>query len=137
MAIAGVVLVAAITGCVFAALALLRPSAKRMHRVHMTTDTMPRTVMLAEQISAEAARHHVDIVLTEKEYGTLTALEEVDSPSENKFALVIGGVATRDYPHVRTVASVAKDHLHLLVKRDLAQKGITGLRGKHIALAPP
>jgi TRAP-type uncharacterized transport system substrate-binding protein len=137
MAIVGTFLVAAIIGCLFAMLALVRPSAKRTHQVHVTTDSMPRTVLLAEQIRAEGARHHLDIVLTEKESGTLSALEEVDSPSENKFALVIGGVTTRDYPHVRTVTSVAKEHLHLLVKRELAEKGIFGLRGKHVALGPP
>jgi TRAP-type uncharacterized transport system substrate-binding protein len=103
----------------------------------MTTDTMPRTALLAEQIRAEGARHHLDIVLSEKEYGSLAALEEVDSPSENKFALVLGGVTTRDYPHVRTVAALTKEHLHLLVKRELAEKGIFGLRGKRIALGPP
>jgi TRAP-type uncharacterized transport system substrate-binding protein len=100
----------------------------------MTTDTMDRTVLLAEEIRTEAARHHLDIVLAAKEYGTLDALEEVDSPSKNKFALVVGGVTTRPYPHVRTVTSVAKEHLHLLVKRDLTEKGIFGLRGKRIAL---
>jgi TRAP-type uncharacterized transport system substrate-binding protein len=103
----------------------------------MTCDTMRRTVVLAEQIRAEGARHHLDIVLTAKEYGTLSALEEVDSPSENKLAMVVGGVTTRDYPHVRTVTSLAKDHLHLLVKQELADKGISGLRGKRIALGPP
>jgi hypothetical protein len=35
------------------------------------------------------------------------------------------------------VTSLAKEHLHLLVKRDLADKGIAGLRGRHIALGPP
>jgi TRAP-type uncharacterized transport system substrate-binding protein len=103
----------------------------------MTTGSTPRTVLLADQIRAEGARHHLDIVLTEKEYGTLTALEEVDAPNEIKCALVIGGVTTRDYPHVRTVTTLAKEHLHMLVKRDLAEKGIAGLRGKRIALGPP
>jgi hypothetical protein len=137
MAIVGAVLIIAITGFVFAALAIFRPPARRTHRIHMTTDPMPRTALLAEQIRAEGARHHLDIVLTAKEYGTLPALEEVDSPSENKFALVDGGVRTRDYPHVRTVTSLAREHLHLLVKRELAEKGIFGLRGKRIALGPP
>jgi TRAP-type uncharacterized transport system substrate-binding protein len=137
MAALGAVLIAAITGCLFAALALLRPSVPRTHKIHMTTDTTPRTVMLAKQIGAEAARHHLDIVLTAKEYGTLEALEEIDSPSEIKFALVVGGVTAGDYPHVRTVASLTKEHLHLLVKRNLAEKGIAGLRGKRLALGPP
>src|SRR5262249_25727443 len=51
--------------------------------------------------------------------------------------LIAGGVTTRDYPHVRTVACVAKEHLHLLVKPELAEKGIAGLRGKRIGLGPP
>jgi TRAP-type uncharacterized transport system substrate-binding protein len=136
MAIVGAVLVVAITVCLFTGLVLLRRSAPRTHVVHLTTDTMERTVFLAEQIRAEGARHHLDIVLTANEYGTLEALAAVDSPSKNTFALVLGGVTTRDYPHVRTVASLAKDHLHLLVKRELADKGIFGLRGKRIALGP-
>jgi TRAP-type uncharacterized transport system substrate-binding protein len=103
----------------------------------MTTDTARRSVLLAEQIRAEGGRHSLDIVLTAKEYGTLDALEEVDSPSDIKFALVVGGVTSRDYPHVRTVTSLAKEHLHLLVKRELADKGVSGLRGKRIALGPP
>ena len=137
MAAVGAVLVVATTGCLVAALALLRASAPRAHRVHVTTDTAQRTVLLAQQIRAEGARHHLDIVLTAKEYGTLDALEAVDSPNEIKFALVVGGVTARDYPHVRTVASLANEHLHLLVKRELAEKGIAGLRGKRIALGPP
>jgi TRAP-type uncharacterized transport system substrate-binding protein len=137
MAIVGAVLVVAITGCVFAAIALLRSSSPRKHRVYMTTDTVPRTVFLAEQIRAESVRHHLDIVLTVKEYGTLEALDEVDSPSEIKFGLIVGGVTTREYPHVRTVTTLTKDHLHLLVKRELAEKGIFGLRGKRVELGPP
>jgi TRAP-type uncharacterized transport system substrate-binding protein len=103
----------------------------------MTTGNAPRTVLLAEQIRAEGAHHHLDIVLTTKEYGSLDALEEVDTLSEIKFALVVGGVTARDYPHVRTVTSLATEHLHLLVKREIAEKGISGLRGKRIALGPP
>jgi TRAP-type uncharacterized transport system substrate-binding protein len=137
MAIVGTVLMVALAACLFAAFALLRPSTHHIHQIHMTTDTMQRTARLAEQIRAEGARHHLDIVLTAKEYGTLSALEEVDSPSDIKCALVLGGVTTRDYPHVRTVASVAKEHLHLLVKPDLAERGISGLRGTRIALGPP
>jgi TRAP-type uncharacterized transport system substrate-binding protein len=137
MAIVGAVLLVAIIGCLFAALALFRPSASRTHRIYMTTDATPRTVFLAKQIREEAARHHLDIVLTTKEYGTLDALAEVDSPSEIKFALVVGGVTARDYPNVRTVTSLAKEHLHLLVKGELADKGISGLRGKRIAVTAP
>jgi hypothetical protein len=93
--------------------------------------------MLAEQIRAEGARHHLDIALTTNEYGTLEALEEIDSPSEVKLSLIVGGVTTRDYPHVRTVTTLAKEHLHLLVKPELAERGIAGLHGKRIFLGPP
>jgi TRAP-type uncharacterized transport system substrate-binding protein len=103
----------------------------------MTSDIARRTVLLEEQFRAEGARHHLDIVLTTKEYGTLEALEEVNSPSEIKFAMVVGGVTNRDCPRVRTVTSLAKEHLQLLAKRELAGKGISGLRGKRIALGPP
>jgi TRAP-type uncharacterized transport system substrate-binding protein len=103
----------------------------------MRTDTMRRTLFLAEQIRAEGARHHLDIVLTPKESGTLDTLEEVDSPGECKFALALGGVTTRDYPHVRTVTLLAKEYLHLLVKPELSQKGVFGLRGRRIALGSP
>src|SRR5262249_44492458 len=103
MVIAGAVLVVAITGGLFAVLGILRPSAPRTHEVLLTTDTMLRTASLAEQICAEGTRHHLNIVLSAKEYGTLATLAEVDSPSEIKCALVIGGVAARDYPHVRAV----------------------------------
>jgi TRAP-type uncharacterized transport system substrate-binding protein len=137
MAIVGAVLVVAMTGCLFSALALLRPSAPRTLRVQMTTDISRRNVSLAEQIRAEGARHHLDIVLTAKEYGTLEALEEVDSPSEVKLSLIVGGVTTRDYPHVRTVTSLTREHLHLLVKPEFAERGIAGLHGKRVFLGPP
>jgi hypothetical protein len=127
----------AITGCLFAVLGVLRPSTPRTPEVLRTTDTMLRTVSLAEQIGAEGARHHLNIVLTAKEDGTLATLAEVDSPSEIKCALVIGGATARDYPQVRAVTSVAKEHLHLPVKRDLADKGISALRGKRFGLGPP
>jgi TRAP-type uncharacterized transport system substrate-binding protein len=137
MAIVGAVLLVAIIGCVFTTVALLRQATPRTHHVGMTTDTMLRTAVLADQIRAEGVHHHLDIVLTAKEYGTLTALEEVDSPSDIKCALVLGGVTSRDYAHIRSVTALTKEHLHLLMKRDLADKGIAGLRGKRIALGPP
>jgi hypothetical protein len=103
----------------------------------MTTDISRRNVLLAEQIRAEGARHHLDIALTTKEYGTLEALEEIESPSAVKLSLVVGGVTTRDYPHVRTVTTLTKEHLHLLVKPEFAESGIEGLHGKRIFLGPP
>jgi TRAP-type uncharacterized transport system substrate-binding protein len=103
----------------------------------MTTDISRRNVLLAEQIRAEGARHHLDIALTTREYGTLAALEEIEAPSAVKLALIVGGVTTRDYPHVRTVTTLTKEYLHLLVKPEFAERGIAGLHGKCIFLGPP
>jgi TRAP-type uncharacterized transport system substrate-binding protein len=137
MVIAAAVLLGAIAACVFAVVVLLRPTTPRTHRVLMTTDISRRNVTLAEQVRAEGARHHLDIVLTAKEYGTLEALDEIESPGDVKLALVVGGVTTRDYPHVRTVTALTQEHLHLLVKPAFAERGIAGLRGKRIFLGPP
>jgi TRAP-type uncharacterized transport system substrate-binding protein len=136
MAIVGGALAVALIGCLIVVLAVVRPSQRRTHRLEMTIDTTPRNALMAEQLRAESAHHHLDIVLTKKEYGTLAALDEVDSPNAIKCAMVVGGVTNRDYPHVRTVTSLAKEHLHLLVKGELAEKGISGLHGKRIALGP-
>jgi TRAP-type uncharacterized transport system substrate-binding protein len=133
----GAVLVVALAGCLFAAFAFLRQSAPRTHRLEMTTDISRRNVLLAEQIRAEATRYHLDIVLTAKEYGTLDALEEIDSPSMVKLALILGGVTARDYVHARTVTTLTTEHLHLLVKPQFAEKAIEGLHGKRIFLGPP
>src|SRR5262245_2101674 len=76
------------------------------------------------------------MVRTAKEYGTLKALKEVDSAGEPNLALIVGGVTAGDYPHVRTVTTLTQEHLHLLVKPELADKGIAGLQGKRIFLGP-
>ena len=103
----------------------------------MTTDVSRRNISLVDQIRAEATRHHLEIIPTAKEYGTLEALEEIDSPSEVKLALIVGGATTRDYSRVRTVTSLAKEHLHLMIKPEFAEKGIEALHRKHIFLGPP
>jgi TRAP-type uncharacterized transport system substrate-binding protein len=131
------VLVIAIALCVYTVSNLLRSSATRSHRVQMTTDISRRNVELADQIREEATRHRLEIVPTANEYGTLEALEAIDSPSEVKLALIIGGVTARKYPHVRTVTSLTKEHLHLLVKSELADGGVAELHGKRIFLGPP
>jgi TRAP-type uncharacterized transport system substrate-binding protein len=136
-AILGVILMVAATGFVFAGIALLRPSALRVHRIQMTTNTIPLIVLQAEQIRAESAHHRLDVVLTAKEYGTLEALEEVNTINDIQFALVAGGVTARTYEHVRSVTTLSREYLHLLVKPEFATKGIAGLRGKRIAFGPP
>jgi TRAP-type uncharacterized transport system substrate-binding protein len=133
----GAAVVFVIMLCAFTAHTLFRPSVPRSYKVRMTTDVSRRNVALAEQLRAEAARHNLELVPTAKEYGTLEALEEVDTPNDIKVALIVGGVTARQYPHVRTVTTLTKEHLHLLVKSELADKGIAGLRGKRVFLGPP
>jgi protein-S-isoprenylcysteine O-methyltransferase Ste14/TRAP-type uncharacterized transport system substrate-binding protein len=131
------VVVVGIGMTLFTVIGLLRPSPPRVYRIHLATSTIPRRVYLAEEIRKEGTRHNLEIELTSKHYGGLDALEEVNAPNEIKFALVPGGVRTRDYPNVRQVAILGTEPLHVLVRPELAAKGFTGLRGKRIALGPP
>lgn len=135
-AFVGAVVFIAISLAAFTVVALLRPSKPRSHQLYMTTDVSRRNVALAEQIRNEARHHHLEIILTAKEYGTLEALTEIDSPSNVKLALVVGGVTAHADPHVRTVTTLTKEYLHLLVKPELAEHGIAGLHGKRIFLGP-
>ena len=119
-----------------AAIILLRSAPQRTYRIHMITDVTPLRVLLAEDLRAEGSLHHLDIVLESKHRGTLDALAEVDSPSDIKLALIPGGITDREYPHLRMVTTVAREPLHLLVRAELAEKGISGLRGKRVDLGP-
>ena len=96
----------------------------------------PCAVLLAENLRAEASLHHLDIVLESKHRGTLDALAEVDSPSEIKLALIPGGITDREYPHLRMVTTIARERLHVVVRPELAAKGISALRGKRVDLGP-
>jgi hypothetical protein len=126
----------ALTGTVVATIALTRSSRSRTHQVHMVTDLVPLRKALAEQIRAEGSRHSLDLVLTSKHYGALEALKEVDSPSDIKLALVPGGITAGQYATVRTVTTLTREPLHVLVRPELADKGFAALRGKRIHLGP-
>jgi hypothetical protein len=102
----------------------------------MVTDLMPLRQALAEQIQAEGSRHGLDVVLTTKHYGALEALEEVESPSKIKLALIPGGITAGEYRTVRTVTTLTSEPLHVLVRPELAEKGFAALRGKRINIGP-
>lgn len=136
LAIVGAILVLALCLGLFASATLLRPTSPRSYRLGMATDVARRNILLTEQIRAEAAPRRLDIVRTEKEYGTLEALDAIDSQGEVRLALVVGGVTARDYPRVRTLTTLTSEHLHLLTRPELADKGIAGLQGKRIFLGP-
>jgi TRAP-type uncharacterized transport system substrate-binding protein len=103
----------------------------------VTTDVSRRNILLTEQISAEASHHRIALERTAEEYGSLEGLQVVNSGGEVNLALVVAGATAGDYPHVRFVTTLTQEHLHLLVKPELADKGIAGLRGKRIFLGPP
>jgi len=136
IAIAGAIVVIASTLCVIAAVSLLRPSAPRTHQVQMLTDVVPLRTFLAEQLRDESRRHHLDIVLTSKQYGALEALDLLDAPNEFKLALIPGGIKARDYPRVRLVTTLTTEPLHVLVRPELAGKGLSALRGKRVSVGP-
>jgi hypothetical protein len=103
----------------------------------MVTDLVPLRQLLAEQIRAEASYHHVNLVLTAKHYGTMEALDEINSPSDVKLGLVPGGITARTYPRVRTVTSLTNEPLHVIVRPEIAEKGFNALRGRRVDLGPP
>jgi TRAP-type uncharacterized transport system substrate-binding protein len=121
----------------FAALGLLRPSAPPRLRVHMVTDVAPLRIFLAEQLREEGTRHNLDLVLTHRHYGTLEALDLVNAPNEFKLALMPGGVKAKESPSVRQVATLTIEPFHVLIRPELASRGLSSLQGKRVALGPP
>jgi hypothetical protein len=132
----GAVVVVGLVVTVAATYALIRPSSHRTHQVHTVTDVVPLRVQLAEMLRDEGAHHHLDLVLTYRNHGSLEVLELVDVPDEFKLALVPGGVTARDYPHVRQVVTLTIEPMHVFVRPELAEKGFSALRGKRIELGP-
>jgi hypothetical protein len=126
----------ALIGLVAATLTLMRSGRPNTHRVHMVTDLAPLRKALAQQIRAEGRRHHLDLVLTSKRYGSLEGLKAVDDPNEIKLALIPGGITAGQYSTVRTVTTLASEPLHVLVRPNLAGKGITALHGKRVDIGP-
>lgn len=114
----------------------LWPSSPRTHRVKMVTDIEPHRNLLGQQIREEGYRHHLDLELSAKNYGALTALAEADTPSDVKLALVPGGIKAKDYSRVRVVATLANEPLHVLVRPELAGGGLSALRGRRVDLGP-
>lgn len=129
--LAGVALVA-ISG--YLAVRAWRP---RSYRVRMLTDIVPTPAMMARRIAANAGRHGLTVEFESRPVTSIEALDLIDRPNPIDVALVPGGVTERDYPEVRQVAELAIDPMHLLVRPELAARGLPGLRGKRVNLGAP
>jgi hypothetical protein len=115
---------------------LLRAWKPRTYTVNMLTDLVPNRRLLAQKMAEQARRYGLNVVLSAKEYGALDALALVDEPNPIDLAFVPAGVLGRPYPNVRQITALMREPLHLLVRSDLAEGGIAGLRGKRINLGP-
>jgi hypothetical protein len=129
-------LLVALTGAALATLFLMRSGRPRTRRVQLVTDLVPLRQELANQLRMEGSRRGLELVLTSKHYGSLDGLKEVGSPNDIKFALVPGGITAGQYPAVRTVTALSSEPLHVLVRPELAEKGLAALRGKRVNIGP-
>ncbi len=109
----------------------------RIYHVRMLTDVLPTPALMARRIAANAGRHGLVVDLEKRSVTSLEALELVDSPNPIDVALVPGGAMEREYPNTRQITELALDPMHLLVRAELSEKGLPGLRGKRINLGPP
>jgi hypothetical protein len=130
------ILLVALTASIVATIALTRSGRARTYQVYLVSDLVPFRKSLAEQIRAEGQRKGLDLVLTSKHYGSLEGLKEVDSPNAIKLALIPAGITAGNYPSVRTVAVLMNEPLHVLVRPNLAEKGLGALQGKRVNLGP-
>jgi len=116
---------------------LVRSWSPHTLKVHMLVDVVPNQALIAQRIAAESGRHGLLVELTNRPVGSLEALELVDTPNPINHALVAGGVSLRDYPNVRQVTALAPLPMHLVARPDLAEGGLSRLRGRRINLGPP
>jgi hypothetical protein len=108
----------------------------RVCHMNMLVDLNPNRALLAEKIAAAGKAHGVVVELLGRPVGSLEAIELLDTPNPTDVALVSGGVTRRSYPNVRQVLALGVESLHLLVRADLAEAGLAGLRGRRINLGP-
>lgn len=130
------VFIGALAACAAAIMFVLWPATPKTHRIRLVTDAEPHHVQLAEQIRDEGRSHHLDITVAIKDQGTLSLLDEAETPSDDKFALVVGGIKAKDYQRVRLVTVLSREPFQLFVRPELLGAGLTGLRGKRVHVGP-
>jgi TRAP transporter TAXI family solute receptor len=107
---------------------------ERPHRLRISGGSADgRRHKLAQELAREAARKGVEISVIPTA-GSENALDRVEA-GNLELALVQGGLDTRQRSHLREVAPLHLEHLHLLVKKEIAQAvrdQLTELQGKVI-----
>ena len=94
--------------------------------------------LVARALASEVSALGVETQVVDAE-DTANELERVDSGAVD-FALVSGAFRIEGYPHVREVAPLYVEALHLLVKQELAGSvgaSLTALRGRTVDLGGP
>jgi TRAP-type uncharacterized transport system substrate-binding protein len=114
----------------------LWPRAPRVHAVTMLTDVEPHRNLIAKKIQDEGRHHHLDIQLSAKNQGSLTALDEADTSDHAKLALVPGGITRGEYRRIKLVTALTQEPLQVLVRPDLVVGGLPALRGRRVNLGP-
>jgi len=94
-------------------------------------DTLGRRYRVAQILAAEGAHYDLNLQL-EPAQGSVEALSRV-ARGECDLALIQGGLEPP--PHVVQVAGLVPEPLHLLVKPELAEKGLDGLQHKRLNLS--
>lgn len=130
------VFIAALAACAAAIMFVLWPATPQTHRIRLVTDAEPHHVQMAEQIRDEGRSHHLDITVAVKDQETLSLLNEAETPSDDKFALVVGGIKAKDYQRVRLVTVLGREPFQLFVRPELLSRGLSGLRGKRVHVGP-
>lgn len=131
------IFVAALTACAVAIMIVLWPAPKRTHRLRLVTDADPHHRQLAEQIRDEGRSHQLDITVSVKDQGTLSALDDAETQSGDMVVLVVGGIKARDYQRVRLVTVLGREPLQVFVRRsELTRSGLSALRGKRVLVGP-
>src|SRR5262249_10561051 len=106
------------------------------YRLHMTAGNVKGTRhQLALRLGTEAARRNLTLDVAPSA-GSEEALDR-GNRRELDIALVQGGLAANGRPHVRQVATLHIEPMHLLVKKELlgdASASLTALRGKTVDL---
>jgi TRAP-type uncharacterized transport system substrate-binding protein len=93
---------------------------------------------IARRLVAEAGKQGLSLRLRETG-GSKEALERVEQRSID-MAFVQGGIESSAYPHVRQVAALHVEPLHLVVKPDLYRaiaENLANLRGKTVNVSSP